>query len=454
MNPLSDLPVAVDDAYDADATGAASATAPGVLGNDSDADGDSLTAVLVSGPTVRRLVHAQRGRLLQLPGPTAGCVGQRLLHVQGQRRQRLTSNVATVTITLNTPPIAQNVSVADAQEDTAKTITLSASDADGDAADFACHRPANGTLDDDGRGHMRQPCSNTCTADVIYTPDADFNGPDSFTFTANDGIVDSAPATGVDHGHPVNDAPRLENIEAGALAYTENDAATPITATTTVTDDSPDFDTGTLTVDYTAGGQAEDRLEIRNEGTGAGQIGVSGANVTFGGTTIGTFTGGTRHDGAGRDAERERDAGGGAGAGAQHHLSQRVGESVDGDAHGALRAHRRRRRHQRAGDARHHGDGGQRRAGRDDDGRVAEPRRGRRARGDRHRADGGRSSTARTSRARRCRSRATTPRARTCWRGGAAVRRHAELQPGDRHADADGRDDDRELPDDPARGHV
>ena len=59
------------------------------------------------------------------------------------------------------------------------------------------------------------------------------------------------------------------------------------------TDDSPDLDTGTLTVDYSAGGQPEDRLEIRNEGTGAGQIGVSGANVTFGGTTIGTFTGGT-----------------------------------------------------------------------------------------------------------------------------------------------------------------
>ena len=37
---------------------------------------------------------------------------------------------------------------------------------------------------------------------------------------------------------------------------------------------------------------------------------------------------------------------------------------------------------------------------------------------------------------------------------GAAVRRHAELQPGDRHADADGRDDARQLPDDPARGDL
>src|SRR5207244_7274527 len=34
-------------------------------------------------------------------------------------------------------------------------------------------------------------------------------------------------------------------------------------------------------------------LAIQNQGTGPGQIGVSGANVNFGGVTIGTFTGGT-----------------------------------------------------------------------------------------------------------------------------------------------------------------
>ncbi len=34
-------------------------------------------------------------------------------------------------------------------------------------------------------------------------------------------------------------------------------------------------------------------MEIRNEGTGAGQIGTAGSSVTFGGVTIGTFTGGS-----------------------------------------------------------------------------------------------------------------------------------------------------------------
>ena len=44
---------------------------------------------------------------------------------------------------------------------------------------------------------------------------------------------------------------------------------------------------------FTAGGTAEDQLAIRNEGNSAGQIGVAGTTVSFGGTTIGSFTGGT-----------------------------------------------------------------------------------------------------------------------------------------------------------------
>jgi hypothetical protein len=194
----------------------------------------------------------------------------------------------------NVAPVAASQSVS-TNEDTPKTITLSASDADGDdPLSFAiASTPSHGTLGAIGSVTCSHATPNVCTADVLYTPAADYNGPDSFTFTANDGIVDSAPATVSITVDPVNDAPRLQNTEALALAYTENDAATPITGTTTITDDSPNFDTGTLTVDYSAGGQAEDRLEIRNQGTGAGQIGVSGANVTFGGTTIGTFTGGT-----------------------------------------------------------------------------------------------------------------------------------------------------------------
>ena len=140
-----------------------------------------------------------------------------------------------------------------------------------------------------------------------YTPAADFNGSDSFAYRVMDrGDPDNCSAAPCDAPetsttetvsitvNALNDAPKLQNIEAGALAYTESDPATDITSTTTVADvDSLNVDTGTLTVDYSVGGTADDRLAIRNQGTGPGQIGVSGSTVTFGGTAIGTFTGGT-----------------------------------------------------------------------------------------------------------------------------------------------------------------
>jgi large repetitive protein len=187
------------------------------------------------------------------------------------------SDAGTVAIVVDSPPVAadQNVTT---DEDTAKAITLAATDADGDPLTFAIvSGPAHGTLT--GAGAAR-----------TYTPDPDYNGPDSFTFKANDGHVDSAPATVSITVNPVNDAPVLAGTEVAALAYTENDPATQVTATTTVSDvDSANFDTGTLTADFSAGGTSDDRLEIAT----AGPIATAGANVTFNGTTIGTFAGGT-----------------------------------------------------------------------------------------------------------------------------------------------------------------
>ena len=68
--------------------------------------------------------------------------------------------------------------------------------------------------------------------------------------------------------------------------------ATPqlLDADVTFTDVEGDFDGGSLTL---SGLLAEDRVSVRNQGSGAGQIGLSGANVTFGGVVIGTLAGGS-----------------------------------------------------------------------------------------------------------------------------------------------------------------
>ena len=58
--------------------------------------------------------------------------------------------------------------------------------------------------------------------------------------------------------------------------------------------DSVDFDGGSLTVSLAAGSDAsEGVLSIRNQGTGLGQIGFDGTNVTYEGLLIGTASGGS-----------------------------------------------------------------------------------------------------------------------------------------------------------------
>jgi VCBS repeat-containing protein len=86
----------------------------------------------------------------------------------------------------------------------------------------------------------------------------------------------------------------------GPIAYTENDPPVviqPVAIGADFDDDGADdfdapFDTGTLTVTVVAGGDAGDRLSIENQGSGPGQIEVSGNEVKYEGVIIGTFSGG------------------------------------------------------------------------------------------------------------------------------------------------------------------
>jgi len=92
-------------------------------------------------------------------------------------------------------------------------------------------------------------------------------------------------------------APVIANLSGDTLAFTEDQSAQVIdqgTSATVALGDQTLYNGGNLTVSFTAGStSAEDVLAIRNQGTGAGQIGISGGNVTYAGSTIGTYTGGS-----------------------------------------------------------------------------------------------------------------------------------------------------------------
>lgn len=86
-------------------------------------------------------------------------------------------------------------------------------------------------------------------------------------------------------------APTLTDF-APTVTFAENTVnASPqlLDTDVTFTDAEGNFDGGSLSL---SGLLAEDTASVRNQGTGTGEIGLSGADVTFGGTTIGTLVGG------------------------------------------------------------------------------------------------------------------------------------------------------------------
>ena len=88
-----------------------------------------------------------------------------------------------------------------------------------------------------------------------------------------------------------NDVPTLTGF-APSITLAENTVnATPqlLDGDVVFADAEGNFNGGRLTL---SGLRAEDRASVRNEGTGAGQIGLSGSSVTYGGAVIGTLAGG------------------------------------------------------------------------------------------------------------------------------------------------------------------
>ncbi len=144
---------------------------------------------------------------------------------------------------------------------------------------------------------------NAALEGLVFTPNKGFTGLATLTIATDDlgnsgsgGPQSDTDTININVGTG-NIAPTI-TLTGGSLSYTENDPATVIDSGFAVSDpDAIDFDGGQLTAYLSANSTSFDRLSIRNQGTGVGEIGVSGSNVTFnfggGPLTIGSFVGGT-----------------------------------------------------------------------------------------------------------------------------------------------------------------
>lgn len=220
-------PTAVSHSYSLNENAALSVQAPGVLANNSDPDGDPLTALLASGPAHGSLTFNSDGSFTYTP--TANYFGTDSFRYQSSDGS-LTSNTATVTLTINTTdhaPVANNdaynVSQGTSLSIQVPGVLANDTDADGDpltvvlANSPASPGPAHGTLTLNANGSF------------VYTPDPSYTGTDSFRYQAYDGILYSSvatvtltvaavPPTAANDAYSVNEDTMLTVAAPGVLA--------------------------------------------------------------------------------------------------------------------------------------------------------------------------------------------------------------------------------------------
>ncbi len=242
-------PTAVDDSYTTDedttltANGAGSNPA-GVLANDTDPDGDTLSAVLVSGPS-----HAAtNGFTLNQDGsftytPAANYNGPDSFTYKASDGTEF-SNVATVTITVNSvndAPDAQDDSATTAEDTPIANIAVLSNDTDVDGdtlsvSNFDATSAQGGTV------------SKNADGTLTYTPAANFYGTDTFTYTVSDGNGGTDTATVTITVTPVNDAPSVEVVEGGECGTNDRSG----TINLRVADVDVDDPSGSLTLSATS----------------------------------------------------------------------------------------------------------------------------------------------------------------------------------------------------------
>ncbi|MGF1933493.1 MAG: VCBS domain-containing protein [Nostoc sp. ChiQUE02] len=188
----------------------------------------ATTATIIVAPIADNLVEGNETVILTLVDRSGYTLG--------------TTTTATITLAdpPNQPPTAVN-DTANTNEDTAVTINVLANDTDPDGNPRSLDsftNPTNGTVTRNDNGTP----TNLTDDQLVYTPNANYNGNDSFTYTINDGKGGTATATVALTINSVNDAASISGTATGAVTEDLNVVSSNLSATGSLT--VADVDTG------------------------------------------------------------------------------------------------------------------------------------------------------------------------------------------------------------------
>ncbi|GJL84150.1 MAG: hypothetical protein DHS20C01_37840 [marine bacterium B5-7] len=208
ITAVNDPPVAHNDGVNTDAD---TAVVIGVLDNDTDVDGDSLTLVGFDTATVHQGRVSREGDSL-LYTPATSYVGQDRFRyaIEDPAGEVATAEVTINVAFINDPPQSRD-DAAVTDEDIAVLIDVLANDTDIDSP---------GALTIIAVTHGSHGTTAISDQQIVYTPAADYAGVDTFSYTISDGLGAVSSATVVVTVAAVNDPPQAQPDRVDTLANT------------------------------------------------------------------------------------------------------------------------------------------------------------------------------------------------------------------------------------------
>jgi hypothetical protein len=156
---------------------------PSVLSNDSDGDGDTLSAALFTGPTNGTIIFNPDGTFNYTPNP--GFAGTDTFTYSASDGAQAVPATVKINVTNSLPTANPDTySLSAGKVLSVKVPGVLANDSDSDLDTLTAAVAANPT-----KGSIALNKDGSFT----YTPNAGFFGTDTFTYTVSDGIVNSAP---------------------------------------------------------------------------------------------------------------------------------------------------------------------------------------------------------------------------------------------------------------------